>query len=62
MMISDYFGASLQVVPGNFVFIGNGETNATGGVPLHNSKYDFNDEALATGAKYFAEVAKAALR
>lgn len=61
MMISEDFGAFLKVVPGNFVFIGNGETNAKGGVPLHNSKYDFNDDVLVTGARYFAEVAKVAL-
>ncbi|WP_414704974.1 M20/M25/M40 family metallo-hydrolase [Pseudomonas coleopterorum] len=61
MMILEDFGAFLKVVPGNFVFIGNGETNAKGGVPLHNSKYDFNDDVLVTGARYFAEVAKVAL-
>lgn len=62
MMISEDFGAFLQVVPGNFVFIGNGETNEKGGVPLHNSKYDFNDDVLSIGAHYFAEVARVALR
>ncbi|GLO51374.1 amidohydrolase [Pseudomonas putida] len=62
VMISEDFGAFLQVVPGNFVFIGNGVSAEKGGVPLHNSKYDFNDEVLSTGARYFAEVAKVALR
>ncbi|MFT4063869.1 M20 aminoacylase family protein [Paraburkholderia sp.] len=61
MMISEDFGAFLQVVPGNFMFIGNGESGGKGGVPLHNASYDFNDEILDTGARYFAEVARVAL-
>lgn len=39
----------------------NGEAAGEGGVPLHNAKYDFNDNVLATGAHYFAEVARTAL-
>ncbi|MFM0554168.1 M20 family metallopeptidase [Paraburkholderia sediminicola] len=61
MMISEDFGAFLQVVPGNFSFIGNGDTGKTGGVPLHNATYDFNDDILLTGARYFAEIARLAL-
>jgi len=61
MMISEDFGAFLQVVPGSFVFIGNGVDAAVGGVPLHNAGYDFNDEVLLTGAAYFAELARVAL-
>ncbi|MFM0171031.1 M20 aminoacylase family protein [Paraburkholderia sediminicola] len=61
MMISEDFGAFLQVVPGNFAFIGNGDTGKTGGVPLHNATYDFNDDILLTGARYFAEIARLAL-
>ncbi|WP_322075635.1 M20 aminoacylase family protein [Burkholderia cenocepacia] len=61
MMISEDFGAFLQVVPGNFIFIGNGDTGGKGGVPLHNATYDFNDEILPIGARYFAEVARLAL-
>ncbi|TDA47550.1 amidohydrolase, partial [Burkholderia pyrrocinia] len=62
MMISEDFGAFLQAVPGNFVFIGNGDAADRGGVPLHNATYDFNDEILPVGARYFAEVARLALR
>ncbi len=61
MMISEDFGAFLQVVPGAFVFIGNGDNDSPGSVPLHNPGYDFNDDILSTGAKYFAEVARQAL-
>ncbi|MEX3815392.1 M20 aminoacylase family protein [Paraburkholderia sp. BR13439] len=58
MMISEDFGAFLQVVPGNFIFIGNGELAGEGGTPLHNATYDFNDAILLTGARYFAEIAR----
>ncbi|WP_322045899.1 M20 aminoacylase family protein [Paraburkholderia sp. J67] len=61
MMISEDFGAFLQAVPGNFIFIGNGDANARGSVPLHNAGYDFNDDILETGARYFAELARLAL-
>lgn len=56
MMISEDFGAFLKVVPGAFVFIGNGAADSPGAVPLHNAKYDFNDEILPIGARYFAEI------
>lgn len=55
MMISEDFGAFLQAVPGNFVFIGNG-AEGQGSTPLHNACYDFNDEVLSIGAQYFAEI------
>lgn len=57
MMVSEDFGAFLQVVPGNFIFIGNG-AEGKGSTPLHNACYDFNDEVLSIGAQYFAEVVR----
>ncbi len=61
LMISEDFGAFLAVVPGAFVFIGNGAAGAPGGTPLHNAGYDFNDEVLDVGANYFAELARVCL-
>jgi amidohydrolase len=58
MMISEDFGAFLQAVPGNFIFIGNGDAGGQGATPLHNASYDFNDDILETGARYFAELAR----
>ncbi|WP_198082876.1 M20 aminoacylase family protein [Variovorax sp. E3] len=58
LMASEDFGAFLQKVPGAFVFLGNGADGEPGGTPLHNSSYDFNDEVLATGARYFAEIVR----
>lgn len=61
MMISEDFGAFIQKVPGNFVFIGNGSADEEGGTPLHNACYDFNDDILTTGARYFAELVRSSL-
>ncbi|NML18088.1 M20 aminoacylase family protein [Azohydromonas caseinilytica] len=58
MMISEDFGAFLKVVPGAFVFIGNGAAGSPGGVPLHNGTYDFNDSVLPIGARYFVELVR----
>lgn len=58
MMTSEDFGRFLQEVSGAFVFIGNGEAGTPGGIPLHNSQYDFNDAALPVGARYFAELVR----
>ena len=53
---SEDFGAFLAVVPGNFIFIGNGDS-AQYNTPLHNSSYDFNDAILPTGAAYLCRLA-----
>ena len=61
IMASEDFGAFLRVVPGAFVFIGNGDGESPGAVPLHNARYDFNDELLPIGARFFAELARVRL-
>lgn len=61
MMISEDFGRFLQVIPGAFVFIGNGDGDDPGAVPLHNARYDFNDQIVPVGARYFAEIARTRL-
>jgi amidohydrolase len=66
VMASEDFGAFLRVVPGAFVFIGNGDGNGVSdgngvGVSLHNPTYDFNDEILPLGARFLAEVARTRL-
>ncbi|MEJ8814609.1 M20 aminoacylase family protein [Variovorax ureilyticus] len=62
MMISEDFGRFLQSIPGAFVFIGNGDGDGPGAVPLHNARYDFNDSILPIGARYFAELARIRLK
>ena len=45
------FSFMLEQRPGNFMFIGNGDSAA-----LHNPAFDFNDDALAYGCAYFATI------
>lgn len=61
MMISEDFGRFLQSIPGAFVFIGNGQGEGPGAVPLHNARYDFNDQIVPVGARFFAEIARTRL-
>lgn len=63
IMVSEDFGAYLEKVPGCFVFIGNGnEQQGKGYLPLHNAGYDFNDDILEPGARFFANLASSRLR
>ena len=48
----DDFAFLSQAVPGAYVWLGNGP--AEDGRLHHNSRYDFNDEALVTGASFWA--------
>jgi amidohydrolase len=49
---SEDFAFMLQKVPGAYVWLGQG--SATHAVALHDSRYDFNDDVLATGAALLA--------
>jgi len=49
---SEDFAHMQNVVPGCYIFLGNG-TDSVGGCMLHNPNYDFNDEILATGTDYW---------
>ncbi|WP_235438916.1 M20 aminoacylase family protein [Candidatus Rhodobacter oscarellae] len=50
---SEDFARLTAQIPGNFIFIGNGDSAA-----LHHPSYDFNDAALPHGAGYFARLAR----
>jgi amidohydrolase len=47
-------------VPGCYVWLGNGP--AVDGALHHNSRYDFNDDAIATGARYWSRLVELELR
>ena len=47
---SEDFAFMLEKVPGAYIRLGNGEASA----PVHNDRYDFNDEAIPYGASAFA--------
>ena len=54
-MGAEDFSYFLNQVPGVYAYIGNGDSAA-----LHHPKYDFNDEAAAVGASYFARLVEQA--
>ena len=49
---SEDFAFMLEKVPGAYINLGNGEKSA----PVHNDKYDFNDDAIPFGAAMFARL------
>ncbi len=61
IMGSEDFAFMLNAKPGCYVLLGNAGTDGAGGVPVHNPRYDFNDEALVIGASYWARLAETAL-
>jgi hippurate hydrolase len=56
-MTSEDFGFMLEEVPGAYGWIGNG-AHGQPGVNLHNAAYDFNDENLALGARFWDRLAR----
>lgn len=55
------FSFMLQAKPGAYMRIGQGLPNGPGPYPLHNSRYDFNDEILPLGAALHAALVERAL-
>lgn len=53
MGASEDFAQALRLAPGAFVNIGNGNS-----APLHSPKYDFNDDAIVQGVKWFVELVR----
>ncbi|MEM7270333.1 MAG: amidohydrolase [Pseudomonadota bacterium] len=53
---SEDFARLTNLVPGNFINMGNGDT-----ATLHNAAYDFNDEAIPFGVDYFTTLARTRL-
>lgn len=56
-MASEDFAAFLKHVPGCFLLLGTGKVKS-GNVSLHQNIYDFNDDVLATGAEFWAELVR----
>jgi amidohydrolase len=54
---SEDFAFMLEKVPGAYINLGNGETSA----PVHNDRYDFNDETIPYGAAMFARLVERTL-
>lgn len=60
MTFSEDFANFSAQVPGCFFLIGNG-TAGPNGRPLHSADYDFNDDLLPIGARFWAELARSRL-
>jgi len=60
VMTSEDFGYMLQVLPGAYLLLGNGE-DGVGGCSLHNPSYDFNDDILSIGADFWVALVESQL-
>ncbi len=58
-MGAEDFAYMARVVPACYVWLGNGP--GEGGCMLHSPHYDFNDEIIATGIRYWVRLAERAL-
>lgn len=57
MSFSEDFAHFSAAIPGCFLLLGNGETEAHG-KPLHSSDYDFNDALLPIGATFWTKLVR----
>ena len=57
LMGSEDFGKFIEEVPGCFVFLGN-RVDGKEFIPLHNGRFDYNDNLLLIGAEFFAELVR----
>ncbi|MCY7305518.1 MAG: M20 family metallopeptidase [Rhodoferax sp.] len=60
-MGAEDFSFMLQVKPGAYLRIGQGEENGVGSCFLHNSRYDFNDDILPLGSALHASLVEHAM-
>ncbi|WP_456428869.1 M20 aminoacylase family protein [Nitratifractor sp.] len=57
-MGSEDFSFFLQHVPGCYVWLGSKKDPEAETIPLHSSRYDFNDELIETGICYWVNLIK----
>ncbi len=53
---SEDFSFMLERVPGSYFLIGNGAAGTPGGCMVHNPSYDFNDDLIEPGARFWAHL------
>jgi hippurate hydrolase len=51
-------GRGAKAMIADYMFIGSGLPGEPGGTPLHSPHFDFNDNLLLPGARYFATIAQ----
>ena len=65
-MGAEDFAYLARVVPGCYVWLGNGDTATSthgtkSGCMLHSPHYDFNDDIIATGIRYWVKLVETCL-
>ncbi|HVW55786.1 MAG TPA: M20 aminoacylase family protein [Rhizobiaceae bacterium] len=58
MMGAEDFAFMLKSIPGSYLFLGSGRTGEATPRQLHNPYYDFNDEIIPTGIRYWVALAE----
>jgi hippurate hydrolase len=61
VLASEDFGVFGRAVPSCFAFLGNGTEVGRGGTPLHSRDYEFNDDVLETGVRFYVELVRSVL-
>ncbi len=56
---SEDFAFMLEKIPGSYLLIGNGDGDSAGACMVHNPGYDFNDDNIEVGARYWVNLTKA---
>jgi hippurate hydrolase len=56
---SEDFAFMLEKIPGSYLLIGNGDGDSAGACMVHNPSYDFNDDNIEVGARYWVYLTKA---
>lgn len=56
--ISEDFSFMQRKAPSCYILVGNGEEGSKGGTALHKPTYDFNDNILMTGIRFWTELVK----
>ena len=60
-MGAEDFAYMAQAVPGCYVWLGNGESADGGNCMLHSPHYDFNDQIIETGIRYWVTLVEQCL-
>ncbi len=56
---SEDFAFMLEKIPGSYLLIGNGDGDSAGACMVHNPGYDFNDDNIEIGARYWVNLTHA---
>ena len=58
LMVAEDFAYYLQEAPGAFFLLGVGSAEGSPHPPLHNARYDFNDDAIPVAMALMSSIAE----